>query len=131
MSDYQTTTPCSRRCPITVQACLRVRMLALHSSHSYGYDFRSRAAPTNTNPAPAPAIPVRNVAVEGEQHEPQGLVPHPLLDAQGEGVAGVPLRRQSAGERAPVGAMVHHDLDLADRRKNMSVQAMVRRILIM
>ena len=46
--------------PITVQASLRVRKLALHSNRSYGYAFRNRAAPTNTNPAPAPLIPVRN-----------------------------------------------------------------------
>ena len=48
------------RVPITVQAGLRVRKLALHSNRSYCYAFRSRAAPTNTNPAPAPVILVRN-----------------------------------------------------------------------
>ena len=36
--------------PITVQAGLRVRKLALHSNRSYGYAFRSRAALTNTSP---------------------------------------------------------------------------------
>ena len=46
--------------PITVQAGLRVRKLALHSNRSYGYAFRSRAALTNTNPAPTPVILVRN-----------------------------------------------------------------------
>jgi PAS domain-containing protein len=39
-------TDCFRRCPIAVQARLRARRLALHSTHSYGYGFRSRAAPT-------------------------------------------------------------------------------------
>ncbi len=48
------------RMPITFQACLRVRMLALHSNRSYCYASRSRAAPTDTNPAPVPAILVRN-----------------------------------------------------------------------
>jgi hypothetical protein len=46
--------------PITVQAGLRVRKLALHSNRSYCYAYRSRAAVTNTNPAPAPVILVRN-----------------------------------------------------------------------
>jgi hypothetical protein len=46
--------------PITVQAGLRVRKLALHSNRGYGYAFRSRAAHTNTNPAPAPVILERN-----------------------------------------------------------------------
>ena len=46
--------------PITVQAGLRVRKLALHSNRSYCYAFRSRAALTDTNPAPAPVILVRN-----------------------------------------------------------------------
>jgi hypothetical protein len=46
--------------PITVQAGLRARKLALHSNRSYGYAFRSRAALTNTNPAPDPVILVRN-----------------------------------------------------------------------
>jgi len=40
--------------PITVQAGLRVRKLALHSNRSYGYAFRSRAALTNTGP---PVLP--------------------------------------------------------------------------
>ena len=40
--------------PITVQASLRVRKLALHSNRSYGYAFRSRAALTNTSP---PVLP--------------------------------------------------------------------------
>ena len=40
--------------PITVQAGLRVRKLALHSNRSYGYAFRSRAALTNTSP---PVLP--------------------------------------------------------------------------
>jgi hypothetical protein len=51
---------CYSGMPITVQASLRVRKLALHSNRSYCYAFRSRAALTNTNPAPAPAILVRN-----------------------------------------------------------------------
>ena len=46
--------------PISVQASLRVRKLALHSNRSYGYAFRSRAALTNTYPAPATEILVRN-----------------------------------------------------------------------
>jgi hypothetical protein len=49
-------TACYLSVPITVQAGLRVRKLALHSN----YAFRSRAALTNTNPAPAPVILVRN-----------------------------------------------------------------------
>jgi GrxC family glutaredoxin len=53
-------TECYSSLPITVQAGLRVRKLALHSNRSYGYAFRSRAALTNTNPAPAPVILVRN-----------------------------------------------------------------------
>ena len=40
--------------PITVQASLRVRKLALHSNRSYDYAFRSRAALTNTSP---PVLP--------------------------------------------------------------------------
>ena len=40
--------------PITVQASLRVRKLALHSNRSYGYAFRSRAALTNTSPPVSP-----------------------------------------------------------------------------
>jgi hypothetical protein len=53
-------TACYSSLPITVQAGLRVRKLALHSNRSYCYAFRSRAALTNTNPAPAPVILVRN-----------------------------------------------------------------------
>jgi hypothetical protein len=53
-------TACYLSVPITVQAGLRVRKLALHSNRSYCYAFRSRAALTNTNPAPAPVILVRN-----------------------------------------------------------------------
>ena len=53
-------TMCYLSMPITVQASLRVRKLALHSNRSYGYTFRSRAALTNTSPAPAPVILVRN-----------------------------------------------------------------------
>jgi hypothetical protein len=53
-------TECYSSLPITVQAGLPVRKLALHSNRSYGYAFRSRAALTNTNPAPAPVILVRN-----------------------------------------------------------------------
>jgi hypothetical protein len=48
-------TVCYPSMPITVQASLRVRKLALHSNRSYGYGFRSRAALT-----PAPEILVRN-----------------------------------------------------------------------
>ena len=51
---------CYSSVPITVQAGLRVRKLALHSNRSYGYALRSRAALTNSNPAPAPVILVRN-----------------------------------------------------------------------
>jgi hypothetical protein len=47
-------TVCYSSMPITVQAGLRVRKLALHSYRSYCYAFRFRAALTNTNPAPAP-----------------------------------------------------------------------------
>ena len=43
-------TLCFLMVPITVQAGLRVRKLALHSNRSYGYAFRSRAALTNTSP---------------------------------------------------------------------------------
>jgi hypothetical protein len=53
-------TVCYSSLPITVQAGLRVRKLALHSNRSYGYAFRSRAALVNTNPAPAPMILVRS-----------------------------------------------------------------------
>ena len=53
-------TVCYSSMPITLQAGLRVRKLALHSNRSYGYAFHSRAALTNTNPAPAPVILVRN-----------------------------------------------------------------------
>jgi hypothetical protein len=53
-------TVCYSRMPITVQASLRVRKLALYSKRSYCYAFRSRAALTDSNPAPAPVIPVRN-----------------------------------------------------------------------
>ncbi len=53
-------TACYSSAPITVQAGLRIRKLALHSNRSYCYAFRSRAALSNTNPAPAPVILVRN-----------------------------------------------------------------------
>ncbi len=53
-------TVCHSSLPITVQAGLRVRKLALRSNRSYCYAFRSRATLTNTNPAPAPVILVRN-----------------------------------------------------------------------
>jgi hypothetical protein len=53
-------TVCHSSMPITVQASLRVRKLALHSNRSYGYAFRSRAALLNTNPAPASVILMRN-----------------------------------------------------------------------
>ena len=53
-------TACYSSPPITAQAGLRVRKLALHSNRSYCYAFRSRAAPTNTNPAHAPVILMRN-----------------------------------------------------------------------
>jgi hypothetical protein len=53
-------TVCYSSMPITVQASLRVRKLALHSNLSYCYAFRSRVVLTNTNPAPAPVILVRN-----------------------------------------------------------------------
>ena len=53
-------TACYSSVPITVQAGLRIRKLALHSNRSYCYAFRSRAALSNTNPASAPVILVRN-----------------------------------------------------------------------
>jgi hypothetical protein len=53
-------TLCNANMPVTVQAGLRVRKHALHSTRSNGYAFRSRAALANTNPAPAPVILVRN-----------------------------------------------------------------------
>jgi len=37
-------TMCFASAPITVQAGLRVRKLALHSNRSYGYAFRSSGA---------------------------------------------------------------------------------------
>ena len=43
-------TVCSSSMPVTVQAGLRARKLALHSNRSYGYAFRSRAALTNISP---------------------------------------------------------------------------------
>ena len=43
-------TKCYSSMPITVQASLRARKLALHSNRSFGYAFRSRAALTNTSP---------------------------------------------------------------------------------
>ena len=43
-------TVCYSSMPVTVQAGLRARKLALHSNRSYGYAFRSRAALTNTGP---------------------------------------------------------------------------------
>ncbi|MGB5456297.1 MAG: hypothetical protein WBO18_10070, partial [Gammaproteobacteria bacterium] len=53
-------TVCFSSVPITVQAGLRVRKLALHSNRSYCYAVRSRAVLTDTNPAPASVILVRN-----------------------------------------------------------------------
>ena len=47
-------TVCYLSKPITVQAGLPVRKLALHSNRSYCYAFRSRAALTNTSP---PVLP--------------------------------------------------------------------------
>jgi hypothetical protein len=47
-------TVCYPSMPITVQASLRVRKLALHSNRSYGYAFRSRAALTDTSPPVSP-----------------------------------------------------------------------------
>ncbi|MGB5643593.1 MAG: hypothetical protein WBO16_10955, partial [Gammaproteobacteria bacterium] len=52
-------TVCYTSLPITVQAGLRVRKLALHSNRSYRYAFRSRAALTNTSPR-ATVILARN-----------------------------------------------------------------------
>ena len=43
-------TKCYSSMPITVQASLRARKLALHSNRSFGYAFRSRAALTKTSP---------------------------------------------------------------------------------
>jgi hypothetical protein len=45
---------CFSSVPVTVQAGLRVRMLALHSNRSYSYAFRSRAALSNTSPHVSP-----------------------------------------------------------------------------
>ena len=53
-------TVCYSRVPITVQTCLRVHKLALHSNRSHCYAFRARAALMNTNPASAPVILMRN-----------------------------------------------------------------------
>ena len=47
-------TVCFASAPITVQAGLRVRKLALHSNRSYGDAFRSRAALSNTSPHVSP-----------------------------------------------------------------------------
>jgi hypothetical protein len=47
-------TVCYSSMPITVQASLRARKLALHSNRSYGYAFRSRAALTNASPPVSP-----------------------------------------------------------------------------
>ena len=47
-------TLCFSIVPITVQACLRARKLALHSNRSYCNGFRSRAALTNTSPPVSP-----------------------------------------------------------------------------
>ena len=47
-------TVCHSSKPLTVQAGLRVRKLALHSNRSYCYAFRSRAALTNTSPQVSP-----------------------------------------------------------------------------
>ena len=47
-------TGCYSSMPITVQAGLRVRKLALHSNRSYGYAFRSRAALSDTSPSVSP-----------------------------------------------------------------------------
>ena len=47
-------TACFSSMPITVQASLRVRKLALHSNRSFGYAFRSRAALANTSPQVLP-----------------------------------------------------------------------------
>jgi len=45
---------CYSSMPITVQAGLHIRKLALHSNRSYCYAFRSRAALTNTSPPVSP-----------------------------------------------------------------------------
>ena len=50
-------TVCYSSMPVTVQASLRVRELALHSNRSHGCAFHSRAALTTSSP-PAPVIPV-------------------------------------------------------------------------
>jgi hypothetical protein len=47
--------------PIAVQACLPLRMLALHSKRSNDYAFYSSTAPTKRNPAPVSAILMRTV----------------------------------------------------------------------
>ena len=55
-------TLCFSIVPITVQAVLRARKLALHSNLSYGYAFRSRAALTNTSP---PVLPGGEMIAQG------------------------------------------------------------------
>ncbi len=55
-------TVCFSTMPVTVQASLAVRKLAVHSKRRYGYAFRSSAALVNTGPAPAPVVLVRNAA---------------------------------------------------------------------
>ena len=45
--------------PVTIQAGLRVRNLALYSNHSSGYAFRARSMRAHTSP-PALVILVRN-----------------------------------------------------------------------
>ena len=55
-------TVCYSSMPITVQAGLRVRQLALNSNRSYGYAFRSRAALTNTSP---PVLPGGEMIAQG------------------------------------------------------------------
>ena len=55
-------TMCYLSMPITFQASLRVRKLALHSNRSYCYAFRSRAALTNTSPQ---VLPVGEMITQG------------------------------------------------------------------
>ena len=76
-------TVCYTSMPITVQASLRFRKLALHSNRSYCYAFRSRAALTNTSP---------HVSSEGEMITPRfGLMKYiPVFHP-----SGVALRSKS------------------------------------
>jgi hypothetical protein len=61
-------TMCFSNVPITVQASLRVRKLALRSDRSYCYAFRSRAALTNISPPVLPGGEMIAPRFEFTQH---------------------------------------------------------------